>query len=643
MKGRVKMFKINAKLYNENIEKSFSELVNGISKMDSNGNSMYDFSVEGVSEEDIEKYGLAGAYQMHQNKVIASTLGVASIEGIAGLAKSVENIGDAINMAVHSDANLSGINKEYFGIKKEYNELQEKYWNEFINDKELYDAQLKEYLDDPKTYASAVESFKTTYYDPNTGNYSFKGKTYSRYEDIPADIQQEQINYFMNTSFKKYKMDEWSLESSASSNIYLASFKEGVRNCGNFETFNALDDVIVRNANEQFETMREVVVDKVGDFTDKHIRSKDWYNDMEAHSFVKQNNILGMTANQIGNMALPVLSSMVPGVGQVLSSGLLFTSAFGGAAEESLTNGGNYNQTLQYATLSAATELLIEKAFSGIDGFGEGWMDNVLEYIPNKIINATNLSDSLMTQITKKMLTNGLGEGIEEIATDLVTPLWQSLTYLNEKSYSEIFKENVSFESEVETFLVSFLTSMVFGTSNISRQYKHFNNQMNNLQVEIGKIPGMRETTNKIFAEILATDVNMTSPEILNKIIEKNGQQLVESVSKNSDATSQIEALQQKLKEAQEKMNNNQATITINGNEVKLSNNLVLTIADIGNLNGNFEISEEGNITFKNESAKAKFINALYSTAKNQLSSIGTAYTEEIKKHQKELLSKNPD
>lgn len=624
-------------------EKSFSELVNGISEMDSNGNSMYDFSVEGVSEEDIEKYGLAGAYQMHQNKVIASTLGVASIEGIAGLAKSVENIGDAINMAVHSDANLSGINKEYFGIKKEYNELQEKYWNEFINDKELYDAQLKEYLDDPKTYARAVESFKTTYYDPNTGNYSFKGKTYSRYEDIPTDIQQEQINYFMNTSFKRYKMDEWSLESSASSNIYLASFKEGVRNCGNFETFNALDDVIVRNANEQFETMREVVVDKVGDFTDKHIRSKDWYNDMEAHSLVKQNNILGMTANQIGNMALPVLSSMVPGVGQVLSSGLLFTSAFGGAAEESLTNGGNYNQTLQYATLSAATELLIEKAFSGIAGFGEGWMDNVLEYIPNKIINATNLSDSLMTQITKKMLTNGLGEGIEEITTDLVTPLWQSLTYLNEKSYGEIFKENVSFESEVETFLVSFLTSMVFGTSNISRQYKHFNNQMNNLQVEIGKIPGMRETTNKIFAEILATDVNMTSPEILNKIIEKNGQQLAESVSKNSDATSQIEALQQKLKEAQEKMNNNQATITINGNEVKLSNNLVLTIADIGNLNGNFEISEEGNITFKNESAKAKFINALYSTAKNQLSSIGTAYTEEIKKHQKELLSKNPD
>jgi len=617
---------------------SFSELVNGVTELTEN--PMYDFSVKDISEEDIEKYGLSQAQAIHNTKVLMSTLGVTTIEAAAGVFKSIENIEDAINMAIHSDIVQSivnneeylGIKQEYLGIKQEYSEMCDRLWNDYISNDKLYNYQLNEYLNDQKTLSQAIESFKKTYYDPNTGSYFFEGKIYSAYEDIPLDIQQEQLNTFMINSFKNYKMSEWSLDDSSSSNIYLAAFKEGIREGGNFKTFNELDEVIVEHANEQFDVMEEVVIDNAGIWVNG-IRNKNWYKNWADYSFAKQDNILGMTANQIGNMAIPVLASAVgPGLGQVLSSGLLFTSAFGGAAEESINAGGSYNQTLKYATLSASTELLIEKVFAGIAGFGEGWMDNVLSYAPNKFLEATNLTNSLAAQIAKKMLTNGMGEGIEEVVTDFVTPLWQSLTYMNDKSYSEIFGENVSLESEVETFLVSFLTSMVFGTSNISRQWNHFNNQMNNLQVEIGNILGMKDTAMKVFAEMLGSDANMTSPEIFNKIIEMNGQELAKSIAENPEASAQIQELQHKLEAAKAQMDNNQTTITVNGNEIKLSNNLVLTIADTANLNGNFELND-GNITFEDDKTKNKFIDAMYKTAKNQLSSITTVYTEEIKKY----------
>ena len=88
----------------------------------------------------------------------------------------------------------------------------------------------------------------------------------------------------------------------------------------------------------------------------ENVYDKDWYNTVESFSVVKHDNILGMAANQIGNMAIPVGLNLVPGVGSALSSVALFTSAFGGAAEEAFISGASYNEALGYATLSAGTE-----------------------------------------------------------------------------------------------------------------------------------------------------------------------------------------------------------------------------------------------------------------------------------------------
>ena len=130
--------------------------------------------------------------------------------------------------------------------------------------------------------------------------------------------------------------------------------------------------------------------------------------------------------------------------------------------EEAFINGASYNEALKYATLSATTELAIEHVFSGIGGYGEGWLDDALEYLPNKFFASKGLDTNLTAQTLKTLITGGLGEAVEEVTTDFVTPLWQSMTYMNDKTYYDVLNENVSLGSLAQTALVSFLSSMIF-------------------------------------------------------------------------------------------------------------------------------------------------------------------------------------
>ena len=289
--------------------------------------------------------------------------------------------------AYESNGNIYFDIADLFENNKNYNELVDSCWNDLLNNKELYDEQFNSFASSQNAYNMALKWYEKLYYNSALGKFMGpNGGLYYSIDEIPKDELQKEIDKIMPEIFKMNKISEWNLNDSSSSSQYLATFKLGIRNSGDFTEFNNLSQNIIEKAEIQFDTMNKVAVDNVGNYMNEKFYSKEWYDALEASSFIKHDNILGMTVNQIGNMAIPVLSSMIPGVGSTLSSGLLFASAFGGANEEAINSGAGYNKALGYAMLSASTEILIEKAFSGIAGFGEGWMDNLLNYIPNKII-----------------------------------------------------------------------------------------------------------------------------------------------------------------------------------------------------------------------------------------------------------------
>jgi len=613
----------------------------------------------GLSEAQLYNFAITGTVTptgyadidgtMQGTATLFSSLGITGLQVLSGIDKFFENVGDAAKTAVKSDFILNFGNNEniYLDLSesveltKEFKEYRDSVWKKYL-DSELYKEQYEKFKDSA-TLDEAVKDYYDKYlFDPLTGQYrGLDGKKYYLYEDI-SDKEKEAIGQkLLPDLFKGSKFKEWDLNDSSSSNYYLATFKEGIRNGGDFSSFDDLDSTVIKNAKEQIETINEVSVDKTGTWWNENIYNKDWYNTMETFSFVKKDNILGMTANQIGNMAIPVgLSALgtalgMPALGQVLSSTALFTSAFGGAAEEAFLSGASYNEALGYATLSAGTELVIEKVFSGIAGFGEGWMDEVIDFIPNKVIDAADslirnntgksdvLKGNVLTQTIKSLITGGIGEGIEEVATDLVTPLWQSLTYMNEKSYGDIVGENVSIESLKQTFLVSFLSSMVFGSSEISQKTNSFNKQMQNLTNEVGNIPGFKEQANKILADIIGYDAQYLTTDIITKTIENNAKQ----IELNPESQTALKELQQKLTDAYQDLTENSVELKTEEGSVKLSKELIMNISDIAGLNQKNILNRKDGVvidgdklSFKNPKTQQKFISALYDNAKNVIS-----------------------
>lgn len=570
------------------------------------------------------------------NTVLIESLGVAGIQLTAGVGKFLESAGyDSVQMLLNSDLALrtqvefegetSLFDKfiNYFSSKKEFSNYKDETWNNYYKS-DLYNYQYNEYFN-TVSEGEIKAYFDKHYADLNSNSYvGPDGKQYSSYYDIPLNVRQSVIPDLFKTS----KINEWSLNDSSSSNMYLASFNEGIRNGGDFSKFYNLDSETKEIAFKQIETMEKVSVDMAGNFFKENIYDKDWYKTMEDYSIVKKDNILGVAVNQVGNMAIPILASIyapqiigtisptlstatLGTIGSTASSSLLFASAFGGASEEAINSGASFNEALSYATLSATTEILIEKLFSGIQGFGEGWADELIEWLPNKIISKVGLEDNLLTQTIKSLIAGGIGEGIEEVATDLVTPMWQSFTYMNDKNYIDIVTENVSLESLAQTFLVSFLSSMVFGTSEIVQKTNQFNKQLNSITSEIGDLPGFKEQANKILANIIGYDGSFLTTDIINDIIEKNASELLA----NNQNTNE---LQEKLLELKQKLKETQVVIEINDGITNISKELMLDVSDMSGIADKYQIVDN-KIVFDNENTQTKFINTVYEMAKNNL------------------------
>lgn len=621
----------------------------------------------GLSESQLYNFTITGSLpptgsvyidsKIQASVVAGATLYISTIQGLTGVAKFFENVGDAAKTAVNNDffLNIGTTKDPIYGtthyndfsqnieFAKEFKEYRENIWSKYLSDNDRYkkdfDEFSKEISDDQ------LKQFIAGILGPTVSQYSLI--TSDSYSLSDADRQK-----YLPKMFEEIKMQEWSLNDSSSSNYYLATFKEGIRNGGDFSSFDNLDTYIVENATKQFEVINEVSVQKVDDFVRENIYDKDWYDTVESFSVVKHDNILGMTANQIGNMAIPVALNLVPGVGQALSSITLFTSAFGGAAEEAFVSGASYNEALGYATLSATTELAIEKIFSGVAGFGQGWMDDALDYIPNRLIDSIDnlifnrtgsvdvLRNNVFTQTAKSLITGGIGEGIEEVVTDFITPLWQSLTYMNEKSYIDIRNENVSLESLTQTFLVSFLSSMVFGSTEIVQKTNHYNNQIQTIVNEIGEIPGFREQTNNILAEMIGYDSGYLTTEVITRIIENNAKK----IELNSENTTALKELQQKLSDAYQKLTENNIEIETPNGITNVSRELIMNIGEITGLNKKGFLNREPSITiedsklkFKDTKSQEKFINAVYDNAINIVNNTIRQNNQYIEQYQASL------
>lgn len=223
--------------------------------------------------------------------------------------------------------------------------------------------------------------------------------------------QKNNESYDPMGEFKLYVENKFKKEYGSSSTIYSKAVEEAIET-GDYSNLDNIDLNTLRNAAKQFDTMDKVAISYVNDFAQHYIYDKDWYKEIEQYSLIKHDGILGQVSLQIGRMAIPIaLSAFIPGssvislgalgtisTASLASSAALGISAFGSAAEGAYADGATYEQGVKYATLSAATEMLTEKLFSGVAGIGEGWLDNAVASGLDKIMYkiSPKLSDNLI-------------------------------------------------------------------------------------------------------------------------------------------------------------------------------------------------------------------------------------------------------
>ena len=660
------------KRYNELVENgelSFQDLANFATKLAGNADNLTDINYINKNKDKIMEELNINEKQLYNFSISLSsdsflekslecaivpfaTAVVTCMQLAGGVVKFGENVVDAVNTALHSDFILgstiagppraNNLDRDIiFDLTEDFKEFRDSTWTKYF-DGEYYDKEFETFKNSVDGIKELNDYFYYRYRNTPATYYTIDGKMYMTVDDIPNDIKEEAFAKL----FKDKKLKEWDLHDSSSSNYYLASFKEGIRQGGDFSRFDSLNEKVLENAKIQFNVQDEVKIDKTFDVMGYDTEA---YKNLEAHSFVKKDNILGMVVNQIGNMAVPIGLSMIPGLGgtsiaslaQVfkgLSSAALFTSAFGGAAEEAFISGGSYNEALKYATFSATTELAIEHVFSGIGGYGEGWFDDIVEAPFNKLYSAVpTLENSLSAQTIKTLITGGIGEAAEEVLTDFVTPMWQSISYMNDKSYGEIFSENVSAESLLQTALVSFLSSMVFKGVEIKQQTSSFNKNLTSLQNKINAISDINldKTTleagaKKVLAQYIGGIIEnegVIPSGLLEQLIKTTSNELLNA---NPEYAQELGKLQEQLKA----FSNQKITIGEGKNSVSITGAELLKLEDFTGFDGKYTI-EDGKIKFENEETQNKFNNKVFEMAQNQTDGYNSKLSDLVSKLKK--------
>ena len=469
--------------------------------------------------------------------------------------------------------------------------------------------------------------------------------------------QKNNESYDPMGEFKLYIENKFKNEYGSSSTIYSKAVEEAIET-GDYSNLDNIDLNTLRNAAKQFDTMDEVAISYVNDFFQNKIYDKDWYKEIEQYSLIKHDGILGQVSLQIGRMAIPIALSLIPGgvslgalgtlsIGATASSAALGISAFGSAAEGAYADGATYEQGVKYATLSAATEMLTEKLFSGVAGIGEGWLDNAVASRLDKIMYkiSPKLSDNLIAQISKNLFVKGVGEGVEEVTSDLLDPIWQWMTYKSDYELKDVYKENVSLKSLAQTFLISALTGIFMGGAEIGRNVNRFNTQLDSLSNLNKLFPNVEEYANAALAHMINMEGSTYSKvevidEIINTISSKMAEDarnahpvpdLIDSLSNIKDGSSQIriggetitlsnEALYNILDSA--KINNNKLEINLDGEVIETDvlgdgSSGIIDISDsVSRVLSPETITE---ISFSDAKVQSRFMNSLFNSAESSL------------------------
>lgn len=256
----------------------------------------------------------------------------------------------------------------------------------------------------------------------------------------------------------------------------------------------------------------------------------------------KFGNMVQSSMFGLGNMLPSLALNAVPYVGGALSTASFMVNAAGGSTENALQNGATRDKALLYGTLSGISEGAIEKISGGIGGVGKGIVQSVGKSAGRSAVAKGVLGTA------KKYTGRMIGEGIEEVASDVIDPLLRA-TYTGKVDYSDMTAGSLA-----ETFGVGAMTSgLMLG----GQAMAHNATAANRVRTKLGELNEVKTALDKRYydgklteaqykqglsdinwlAEKTIKTMNRVSDKKAEKIVDKVGEKRLENAGIIQDAS----------------------------------------------------------------------------------------------------------
>lgn len=145
----------------------------------------------------------------------------------------------------------------------------------------------------------------------------------------------------------------------------------------------------------------------------------------------------------------------IAGGNKVVTLGTMGVSAVGQGTQEALKEDADIHTATMYGLLSGATEVATEI----IGGYGA----DIETGVAGKMLRKTTLGSKFLNSIGGQIVGNFIAEGLEEVMSDAVNPLWKKITYDSDLDLGEEYT-SLDFWSELGTsFVVGGIAGGIMG------------------------------------------------------------------------------------------------------------------------------------------------------------------------------------
>ena len=276
---------------------------------------------------------------------------------------------------------------------------------------------------------------------------------------------------------------------------------------------------------------------KIAYDTTENSEYTQWLNRNTQGSYLNDTWLEG-AIQSVGEMLPSVALNAIPVAGQALSTASFVTSAMGRGAEQALQEGATLEQATKYGVVSGTVEGIIEMASGGVAGVGSGWLSKVFPKVAGKV------STKLMTKPVARVAMSMIGEGFEEVASELARPYMERI-YKSKENIDPVTMENI-----LQTFTIGALASGImqggmvavtgrtnFRASLIEEQIQNINEKITQ-ETEKGTITPEKSKAYAEQQEVLLGQLEETLGATV--VVKDNSQQQAQTVENAPQTTQQV-------------------------------------------------------------------------------------------------------